>query len=173
MGSTSVAGLPSARPPVRRRTRPALTVCLALGALLVAIVASLAIGSGSTTPGEVWQALVAPTGAPADIIVRDLRVPRTLLGAIVGAALGVAGVLMQGHTRNPLADPGLLGISGGAAFCVVLATTLLGVTDVAGFAFLGDEASPFAGALGFSSPLSLPYALDRMTPELARVYNTL
>ena len=61
-----------------------------------------------------------PDGSDESIIVHDLRIPRTVLGLIVGMALGVAGALMQGHTRNPLADPGLLGVAAGAAFAVVL-----------------------------------------------------
>ena len=85
----------------------------------VAVLASLAIGSNSSTVAEVWTALTAPAGADSDIIVRTLRGPRTALGVLVGACLGAAGVLMQGHTRNPLAEPGLLGVSAGAAFVVV------------------------------------------------------
>src|SRR5690606_13598175 len=69
-----------------------------------------------------------------------LRVPRTLVGLLVGTALGVAGALIQAMTRNPLADPGILGVNAGAAFAVVLAVALLGLTDVGSFvwfAFLG------------------------------------
>ena len=92
-----------------------------LGACLVVVVlASLALGSNPTTPGELWHALVRPSGTEADVIVLDLRLPRTALGLVVGAALGAAGVLMQGHTRNPLAEPGLLGVSAGAALAVVV-----------------------------------------------------
>jgi iron complex transport system permease protein len=71
--------------------------------------------------------------------VRDIRVPRTVLGIVVGAALGVAGALMQALTRNPLADPGLLGVNAGASTAVVIALSL-GVAGAAGsvwFAFLG------------------------------------
>jgi iron complex transport system permease protein len=145
-----VAGRPASRPPIRRRTRPVLTAALAFAALAVVVVASLAIGSGPTTPGEVWQSLIAPTGAPADIVVRELRLPRTLLGIMVGAALGVAGALMQGHTRNPLADPGLLGISGGAAFFVVLSTTVLGVTDVFGYVWFAFGGAALAAMIVFT-----------------------
>ncbi|MEJ2885638.1 FecCD family ABC transporter permease [Actinomycetospora aeridis] len=157
---------PLSRPPVRRRSRPVLALTLGLGALAVVVVASIAVGAAPTTPAEVWQALTAPTGAPADIVVRELRLPRTLLGIMVGAALGVAGVLMQGHTRNPLADPGLLGISGGAAFCVVLSTTVLGVTDVHGyiwFAFAGAALAALLvftlGAAGTGGPTPVTLAL--------------
>jgi iron complex transport system permease protein len=139
-----------ARPPVRRRTRPWLALGLAAGALLVCVALSIAIGSGPTTLGQVWQALVAPTGTPADVVVRELRLPRTLLGVMVGASLGVAGTLMQGHTRNPLADPALLGISGGAAFCVVLATTILGVTDVYGYLWFAFAGAALAALIVFS-----------------------
>ncbi|WP_285656039.1 iron ABC transporter permease [Actinomycetospora sp. NBRC 106375] len=150
MGSTAVAGPRLSGPPVRRRGRPVLALGLGLGALAVVVVLSIAVGSGPTTLDEVWRALVAPTGSPADIVVRDLRVPRTLLGVMVGAALGVAGTLMQGHTRNPLADPSLLGISGGAAFCVVLATTVLGVSDVYGYIWFAFAGAALAAMIVFS-----------------------
>jgi iron complex transport system permease protein len=99
---------------------------IALLAILVpaAALLSLAIGSNASSPAEVWHALSSPSGEEADTIVRTLRVPRTVLGLVVGACLGAAGVLMQGHTRNPLAEPGLLGVSAGAAFCVVLGLRL-------------------------------------------------
>ncbi|MEQ7010925.1 iron ABC transporter permease [Actinopolymorpha sp. B17G11] len=99
---------------------------LLLLAALVPVVAllSLAIGSNASSPAEVWHALTSASGQEADTIVRTLRFPRTVLGLLVGACLGAAGVLMQGHTRNPLAEPGLLGVSAGAAFCVVLGLRL-------------------------------------------------
>lgn len=150
MASTTEARPLLSRPPVRRRGRPVLALVLGLGALAVVVVLSVAVGASPTTPAEVWHALFSPTGAPTDIVVRDLRVPRTLLGAMVGAGLGVAGVLMQGHTRNPLADPGLLGISGGAAFCVVLSTTVLGVTDVYGYIWFAFAGAALAALLVFT-----------------------
>ena len=82
--------------------------------------ASLAIGTKAIAPDAVWAALWHPAGTEDDIVVNALRVPRTVLGLLVGLALGVAGALMQGLTRNPLADPGLLGVNAGAAFAVVL-----------------------------------------------------
>lgn len=110
--------------------------------LLLACAASIAIGAKVIPASGVWSALVAPEGSQNDLIVRSLRVPRTMLGVLVGAALGVAGGLMQGHTRNPLADPGILGVNAGAAFGVVLAIFTLGVTGLLGFIWFG-----FAGAL--------------------------
>lgn len=92
--------------------------------LPVVAVASLALGANALGPGELAHAVLHPDGAEGDVIVRSLRFPRTVLGLIVGAALGAAGVLMQGHTRNALAEPGLLGVSAGAAFAVVLGLRL-------------------------------------------------
>ncbi len=114
-------------------------VCSAL--LLLAAVASLALGARDIALGQVWAALVDPVAGDNDhLVVRDLRVPRTLVGLVGGAALGVAGALMQGVTRNPIADPGLLGINSGASLAVLGAISVLGVTSVSGylwFAFAG------------------------------------
>ncbi|WP_407811960.1 iron chelate uptake ABC transporter family permease subunit, partial [Staphylococcus aureus] len=74
------------------------------------------------------------------VIIRDLRLPRTLLGLIVGMALGVAGGLIQAMTRNPLADPGILGVNAGAGFAMVVAVAVFGLTSIWSyiwFAFLG------------------------------------
>jgi iron complex transport system permease protein len=119
-------------------------VLLAGAALLVLVVlASLAVGSNPLSVGRVWHALVAPDGGEAASIVWDLRVPRTLLGLVVGAALAAAGVLLQALTRNPLAEPRILGISAGASLGVVVAITLFGIGSLAGYVWFG-----IAGALG-------------------------
>nr|BFE87654.1 hypothetical protein GCM10020093_102550 [Planobispora longispora] len=68
--------------------------------------------------------------------------PRTLLGLCVGSALGLAGALMQGLTRNPLADPGLLGVNAGASLAVVLSILLFGVTDLRGWVWFSSPARP-------------------------------
>ena len=115
--------------------------------LAVSVVASLAIGSIRVPFGEVVAAFTAYDGSDEHAIVRDLRVPRTELGLLVGAALGAAGALMQGATRNALAEPGILGINAGAAFAVVVAIDVLGVGSVAGyaaFALLGAGATAAA-----------------------------
>jgi iron complex transport system permease protein len=111
-----------------------------LGALVVLMVvvllASLAVGARPLTFAEIGNALIPPyavSATDADLIVRDLRLPRTLLGLITGMALGLAGALIQGHTRNPLADPGILGVSAGAACAVVLAIAFLDVATVSGY----------------------------------------
>jgi iron complex transport system permease protein len=118
-------------------------------AVLVAVAAlSIAVGTKSIPLGTVWDALFDPTTDPigaGDVqIVRELRVPRTLIGLVAGIALGLAGALMQALTRNPLADPGILGINAGAAAAVVLAIRVLGVSSLTGyiwFAFAGAAAA--------------------------------
>ncbi|MFE3328425.1 FecCD family ABC transporter permease [Streptomyces sp. NPDC059176] len=126
--------------PRRRRGVRAAGLLLSFGALLLVCVASIAIGAKSVPVGDVWHGLFQYTGTPNDVIVHDVRVPRTLLGLFVGTALGLAGAVMQALTRNPLAEPGLLGVNAGAAAAVVSAISFLGVTSLTGyvwFAFLG------------------------------------
>ncbi|WP_297491317.1 iron chelate uptake ABC transporter family permease subunit [Pseudonocardia sp.] len=137
-------GQPRARPvrrsPLRRRRLVGLLVLLVL--LVAACFASVALGTKIIPFPQVWSALFAPTGTEDDIVVRALRIPRTVLGVLVGIALGLAGALIQGHTRNPLADPGLLGVNAGSAFFVVLGIYLFGVTSLLGYVWFA-----FAGAL--------------------------
>jgi iron complex transport system permease protein len=113
-------------------------------ALTVAVCAlSIAVGTRSIGLGTVWHALLdGSTPGDETVIVRQLRVPRTLLGLLAGLSLGIAGALMQGHTRNPLGDPGLLGVTAGASFAVVLSIWLFGVSTTSGYIW-----SAFAGAL--------------------------
>lgn len=106
----------------------ALLVALVL--LLVAVTASLAVGSREIPLGTVVDALRGAGGNAQDVlVVRELRVPRTLVGIAVGVALGLSGALMQALTRNPLADPGLLGVNAGAASAMVTAVAVLGLTS--------------------------------------------
>jgi iron complex transport system permease protein len=135
-----------AAPPIERarpdRTRSLLVLgmTVSIAALLVVVVLSVGVGSRHLSPATVWAALLGHGGEEAELIVRHLRVPRTFAGLLVGAALGLAGALMQSLTRNPLADPGLLGVSAGAACSIVLAVAYLGVSQPGGyvwFALLG------------------------------------
>lgn len=127
--------------PSRTARRGLLAVLVLLALLALTMLASLMWGARDIAPGEVWAALVAPVSGDNDhLVVRDLRVPRTLIGLVGGAALGAAGALMQGVTRNPIADPGLLGINSGASLAVIVAISVFGVGSVDGylwFAFLG------------------------------------
>lgn len=114
----------------RSTARRRATLGLLASGLVVAATLSLAIGSAHSDAASVWHAIVTPTGTDLDVTIREIRAPRTLLGVVVGACLGVAGALVQGHTRNPIADPGLLGIYQGAALAIVLATSVFGVAAV-------------------------------------------
>ncbi|WEO78443.1 iron ABC transporter permease [Cryobacterium sp. SO2] len=121
-------------------TRVALVGVLVVLAVVVVAVISLLIGTRQFDPATVFGALTGTAGEEAQTIVLGQRVPRTLLGIVGGAALAIGGALVQAHTRNPLADPGLLGVTAGSALAVVLAVSLLGVTTPLGylwFAFAG------------------------------------
>ncbi|WP_371829952.1 FecCD family ABC transporter permease [Rhodococcoides trifolii] len=150
---------------VRRRRLIGLIV-LAV-ALVVVAAMSVAIGARPLAFTEIFHALVASTGSDTDTVVRSLRIPRTALGFVVGVALGVAGALIQGHTRNPLADAGLLGLNAGAAFFVVMGIYLFDVVspgDYLWFAFAGSAVASIVVfglssiGSGASSPLSLALA---------------
>ena len=104
----------------------------AVGLVLCAALLSVVVGSRPLSPAQVLQVLFAPDGSPTSLVVHDLRVPRTVVGIVVGMALGLAGAQLQGLTRNPLADPGLLGVSAGAALAVVATSTVLGIGGSAG-----------------------------------------
>ncbi|GAA4799197.1 FecCD family ABC transporter permease [Streptomyces ziwulingensis] len=127
----------------RRPGAAALTTGLVLLAvlLLASVVLSLAVGSGDVPFGDVVHGVLDPDpSVRAQLVVQEVRVPRTLAGLLAGAALGLAGTVMQGVTRNPLADPGLLGINAGAAVAVVFAMSVLSLTapeQYIWFGFLG------------------------------------
>ncbi|MFE9024464.1 FecCD family ABC transporter permease [Streptomyces sp. NPDC007808] len=128
-------------PPTRRLVR-AVGLLVSVLILVVVALASIAIGAKQLSIGEVWHGLFDASGTYGDVVVDD-RISRTLLGLLAGAALGLAGSVLQALTRNPLADPGLLGINAGASAAVVTAITFFGVTSLSGyvwFAFLGAAA---------------------------------
>ncbi|MFC9438202.1 iron chelate uptake ABC transporter family permease subunit [Nocardia sp. NPDC057030] len=129
----------------RARTRRWPGWLLAAAVLVAACVLSLMIGTKAIPAGQVWDALWGSDGSADALVVTEYRVPRTLLGLLAGVALGVAGCLMQGLTRNPLADPGLLGINAGAAFVIAMAVSFLGVTEITSYVWFG-----FAGAAAAS-----------------------
>ncbi|MEU4212576.1 iron ABC transporter permease [Streptomyces sp. NPDC026206] len=147
-----MATLTAAREEEREQGLRAGWACAALGAaLLVALTASVCLGSTSVPPAEVWSAVVrgaggrGPVPGTQDLIVWQLRVPRALLAAVVGAGLGLVGTAVQALVRNPLADPYLLGISSGASLGAVSAIVL--GAGAGGALGLGLSSAAFAGAL--------------------------
>lgn len=143
----------------------------ALALLAVAAVAGVSIGTRSIAPAEIWRALTGFAGTDDHLIVREIRVPRTILGIFVGAALGVSGALIQTLTRNPLAEPGILGVTAGAGFAINLG----GALGLAGsqsaqltLAFTGSVlAVLLVYAVGRTSPLRLVLAGVALSSVLA------
>lgn len=102
----------TAPPGARRTPRHRIAwLAAALAVLAVAVLLSLAVGSRTIPFGDTLNALLHGGDSANAVVVRELRVPRTVVGLAVGAALGLAGAVMQGLTRNPIADPGILGVS--------------------------------------------------------------
>lgn len=137
-----------------------------VGVLLLLVVLSTWIGTKDTSLGQVWSALWHDDGSYTTDVVRELRLPRTLVGLMVGAALGVAGAVMQATTRNPLADPGLLGVNAGASAAVVFGIGVVGLssfTSLVWFAFLGAAVATVLvyvlGASGRAGPTPVRLAL--------------
>ncbi|MFE2100214.1 FecCD family ABC transporter permease [Streptomyces sp. NPDC059468] len=132
-------------PPTRRAVR-ALGLLLSVAILMLVALASIAIGAKALTPDQVWHGLFHDTGTYGDVVV-DERLSRTLLGLLAGAALGLSGAVLQALTRNPLADPGLLGINAGASAAVVTAITCFGVTSLTGYVWFAFGGAAAVGAL--------------------------
>lgn len=173
-----------------RRARPrsrrvvligGLLVCAAVLALVILL--SISVGSKQIPFPTVLDALrQADSSDPDHVIVRSLRVPRTVIGLLVGAALGLAGALMQGVTRNPLADPGILGVNGGAALFVVAGIYWFGLSSLTSYvwlAFAGAAAAAVAvyalGSLGRegATPVKLALAGSAMTAMLGSLTTAL
>ncbi|MFG2589862.1 FecCD family ABC transporter permease [Streptomyces sp. NPDC048438] len=163
----------------RRRRVVGLAALVAI--LVIGFAASLAVGARSLSPAEVWHGLFAapdPDQRLTEIrlIVRTVRVPRTVLAIVAGVALGIGGALIQGYTRNPIADTGLLGVNSGASFAVVTVIAVFGFADpfqYVWFAFLG---AAVAGVVvfglssigrGAGNPLTLALAGQGVTVFLA------
>ncbi|WUJ73441.1 iron chelate uptake ABC transporter family permease subunit [Kribbella soli] len=173
-----------ARP--RRRARRTTLVLGLIGCfvlLILVMLLSIAIGSKQIPLSTVIDALRHYNESNTDhVIVRSLRVPRTLIGLMVGAALGLSGALMQGVTRNPLADPGILGVNGGAALFVVGGIYWFGLSTLTAYvwlAFAGAAAASvvvyFLGSLGRegATPVKLALAGAALTAMLGSLTTAL
>ncbi|WP_197320513.1 iron ABC transporter permease [Saccharomonospora sp. NB11] len=114
----------------------AVGLVVALAGLVLVCLLSVWLGSRDIPFTDTWDVLLRPddfAGSDTAVIIHDYRIPRTLLGLMAGMALGLSGALMQALTRNPLAEPGLLGVNTGASTGMVLAIAFLGVTSVTGY----------------------------------------
>jgi iron complex transport system permease protein len=149
---TTAAGSTAARPATDTAAAPALPargpralwLLAAVVVLALVTLASFAVGARGLALDTLWQALTRFDPANGDHAVVHARIPRTVLGLLAGGALGLAGAGMQGVTRNPLADPGIIGINAGAALAVVTGIYVFGVTSLTGyiwFAFIGAAAA--------------------------------
>lgn len=111
------------------RSTPRRGIVVGVASVLVLallVLWSVFIGSGDFTNSQVIEAIFGGGASTRDILIREFRLARTVLALVVGAALGVAGTIMQALARNPLADPGILGVNAGAYLAVVLAATAMG-----------------------------------------------
>lgn len=191
------APAPTLTAPAARRNRPrpspsrrrVIGLLSGLLLLLLAFVVSVCWGARVFSPAEAWSAVTAFTGSDMDVVVRDVRLPRTLLAILVGAGVSVAGCVMQAVTRNPLADPGILGVNAGAGLAVAVAIGVFGITNAGGyiwFAFAGallvggavyglstiqDRGTIAGGALGLTmSGVALAAVLSGVTLALTRLW---
>ncbi|MCG2623256.1 iron chelate uptake ABC transporter family permease subunit [Arthrobacter sp. I2-34] len=173
----AVGGRPVAAVPDRRL---AAGVALAVAGLAAVVLGSLAFGARAVGWDTLVEAFTAFDPANGDHAVLHARIPRTVTGLLAGAALGLAGAAMQGVARNPLADPGILGVNAGASLAVVAGIYAFGITQLSGYiwlAFLGAAAAAVVvygiASLGRegATPVKLALAGAALTAGLGSVMN--
>ncbi|MHA7174737.1 FecCD family ABC transporter permease [Arthrobacter monumenti] len=167
------------RPP---KSRNALKLLAGVVLLVLFCAASLAFGARATSFEVVIDALFNFNPASGDHAVVRARIPRTITGLCVGVALGLAGAAMQGVARNPLADPGILGVNAGAALAVVFAIYFLGITDLTGYIWFAFIGAAFASVVVYAiasmgregaTPVKLALAGAALTAGLASIMNAI
>ncbi|GAA3462802.1 iron complex transport system permease protein [Saccharothrix longispora] len=158
------------------RRLPGARVVLLVAALALLVgmaVISVGIGAHAVAPAEVVRALVDYDGSSDHIVVREIRVPRAVLAVGAGAALAVAGVLIQVLSRNPLAEPGVLGVTAGAGFAITVGSALGVAASAAGELALAVVGAVIAAVLVYSvgrrSPLRLVLTGVALSSVLAGV----
>jgi iron complex transport system permease protein len=145
--------LPEASPlPMRSRIASHATILLAIAALAL-ISVSFLIGPARLSAAQLFAGLFSPHGA-ASVIAREIRLPRALLGAFIGAALGASGAALQGLFRNPLAEPGVTGVTSTAGLGAILALYF-------GFAAMSPVLLPAFAIAGALAAAGILYALSR------------
>ncbi|MER7073943.1 iron ABC transporter permease [Terrabacter sp. NPDC000476] len=176
VGEATGAAVPPSRPGEGGRRRAVTVTALLAGLLLVALVCSITLGSKAIPLSDVVQVLLGHGDGIDDRGIVDARLARTAVGILVGAALAVAGAAMQGLTRNPLADPGLLGVNAGAALAVVVAISVFGVGSLTGYVWWAMAGAGVAAVLvhalaglagGGVTPLRLTLAGAAVTAGLS------
>lgn len=146
--------------------------------LWLSLIASITWGAADIAFEDIFQAFTAYDGSTNHLIIRTVRLPRSLIAMLVGASLAVAGAIMQGLTRNPLASPGILGVNAGAAFAVVVGTFVFGSSSLniyTWYAFAGAAISAiavyFLGSLGRGglTPFNLTIAGAALTAFITSI----
>lgn len=160
-----------------------LGLLLLAAALIAIILLSMATGARAIPVDMVWSALTAfDPNSTEHRIVWDLRLPRTLVGVLVGLALGLSGAVLQGATRNPLADPSILGINSGASLFVVLGVSVFGITQLSLYVWLAFIGAGIAMLVVYSvaslgregaTPIKLALAGAAMTAIMLAVINAI
>lgn len=153
------------------------------GLLATILVLGITVGARPIALGDVWDAFFAhDPKTTTHRIILELRVPRTVIGLLVGAALGLSGAILQGATRNPLADPAILGIHAGAALAVVLGIMLLGIGSLTGYVWLAFVGAGIAMVVVYgvaslgregATPVKLALAGAAATAALVSVTNAI
>jgi iron complex transport system permease protein len=154
--TTAATGAARRPPPSPARGKQAAWLAAAAVVMLLLTATSLAVGARGVDLGTVWQALTQFDPANGDHAVIHARIPRTVLGLLAGGALGLAGAAMQGLTRNPLADPGIIGVNAGAALAVVTGIYVFGVSSLTGYIWFA-----FGGAAAAAAAVYLIASLGR------------
>jgi iron complex transport system permease protein len=132
-------------PGVRPRVGLVVGLAILVGVLAVVCFFSITLGARGVGPVTILKAFVDfDPGSASETVIREIRVPRTLIGIFAGAALGLSGTILQGVTRNPLADPGIMGINAGAATFIVFGIMVLGAQSVGLYVWLAFAGAAFA-----------------------------
>ena len=167
---TTATSTPPTRGVLVGRRRTWWPLAVGLGAVVLAVAVSVAVGSRTLGPGELLSGVEAVLGGvstdPAGAVVAA-RVDRTIIGVVVGLAVALSGAAMQGLTRNPLADPGILGVNAGAALAVVLGIQLLGVGSAGAFVWLALVGGVVAAAVVYAVSAAAPGGPAPLTMALA------
>ncbi|MBF1991627.1 FecCD family ABC transporter permease, partial [Fischerella thermalis] len=158
---------------LKKRQMPTLLgLVLGLCILLICLVYSVTLGAADIPLDKILASFIAFDGSYEHLVIQTVRLPRVIMAMFVGSALAVSGALMQGLTRNPLADPGILGIESGAALAVVATIFIFGSSSLSVLtivAFLGAGVTAtlvyFLGSLGRggATPLNLTVAGAALT----------